>query len=45
MAQAVAEAMPVLAIGALLGVVVARWAIGAFVANAPADFLASRASR
>jgi putative ABC transport system permease protein len=36
MAQAVAEAMPVLAIGALLGVVVARWAIGAFVANAPA---------
>ena len=37
MAQAVAEAAPVLAIGALLGVVVARWAVAAFVANAPAD--------
>lgn len=36
MAQAVAEAAPVLAIGALLGVVAARWAVGAFVASAPA---------
>lgn len=35
-AQAIAEAVPVLAIGGALGVVVAQWAVHAFVASAPA---------
>ncbi len=35
-AQAIAEAAPVLLIGGLLGVVVAQWAVRAFVAGAPA---------
>jgi putative ABC transport system permease protein len=35
-AQAIAEAAPILAIGGVLGVVVAQWAVHAFVAGAPA---------
>ena len=35
-AQAVAEALPILVLGGVLGVVVAQVAVGAFVANAPA---------
>lgn len=34
--QAIAEATPVLALGGVLGVTVARWAVGLFVAAAPA---------
>jgi putative ABC transport system permease protein len=35
-AQAIAEAAPVLLIGGVLGVVVAQWAVRAFITNAPA---------
>ena len=35
-AQAIAEAVPVLVLGGVLGVAVAEWAVRAFVANAPA---------
>src|SRR2546423_8890356 len=35
-AQAIAEAAPVLVSGGVLGVVVAQWAVRAFVASAPA---------
>jgi len=35
-AQAIAEAMPVILIGGVLGVLVALWAVRAFVASAPA---------
>jgi predicted permease len=36
MAQAIAEAAPLLLVGGLLGVLFARWAVGVFVSNAPA---------
>src|SRR4051794_31148446 len=34
-AQSIAEAAPILALGGALGVFVARWAVDVFVANAP----------
>jgi putative ABC transport system permease protein len=35
-AQAVAESLPILAIGGMLGIALAQWAVRAFVASAPA---------